>query len=223
MRRIASRRASVICASFSSSAFCRMGGSVFSGSLPLSSSLLSPLPLLSPPPFEAAARAVAANDVSDRNASAPIRTIRAPLLFVVLVFIRPVLAFERAVLLVIAHQPLKLEGGEQLSRVAAVAQVLDLDLQLLLLADDGVDLREPGLPEQVPQPLVEVDQRLPGDEPGGGDQVRAQLARLGAERQRRRSLLGERPAADVLEARRPVRLLGQLAHPFLHLGIARRP
>src|SRR5450631_642554 len=217
MRRIASRRASVICASFSSRAFCRIGGSVLSGSLPFSSSALS---ALSPRLLTAAARAAVASDASDMKESAPARTIRAPMLLVVLVLIRPVLALEGPVFLVIAHQTLKLEGGEQLSRVATVAQVLDLDLQLLLLADDGVDLREAGLPQKIAQPLVQIRQRLPGDEARGGDQVRAQLPRLGAQRQRRGGLFGERATGDVLQPRRPVRLVGQLTHALFHLRIA---
>src|SRR3954469_8274240 len=203
MRRIASRRASVICASFSSSAFCRMGGSVFSGSLAFSSWPWSGLPLLF-----AAANAFAP-EAASANAPTTERTARRDQavcrrLFVVLVLIRPVLTLEGPVLLVIAHQPLKLEGGEQLSRVATVAQVLDLDLQLLLFSDDGVDLGEARLPQEIAQALVQIRQRLVGDQARGRDQVRAQLPRLGAQGQRCRRLLGERPAADVLQPRRPV-------------------
>src|SRR4029079_1761461 len=61
-------------------------------------------------------------------------------LFVVVVLIGPVFALEGPVLLVVAHQPFQLQLREHLGRVAALAQVGDLDLQLLLLADDRVDM-----------------------------------------------------------------------------------
>src|SRR4051794_2552351 len=154
MRRIASRRASVICASFSSSAFCRIGGSVFSGSLAFSSWPWSGFPLLLAAANAFALDAASANAPTTERAARRDQAACRPL-FVVLVLIRPVLALEGPVLLVIAHQPLKLEGGEQLSRIATVAQVLDLDLQLLLLADDGVDLGEASLPQEIAQALVQ--------------------------------------------------------------------
>src|SRR5579871_3181183 len=144
---MASRRAAVTSPSFCSSACWRMGGSVFSGSASALSSPLSFLsPVLSPALFTAAnAGATRASGSVSARAPASRRAASERRLFVVLVFIRPVLAFERPVLFVIAHQSFKLERGEQLGRIAAVAQLLDLDLQLLLLADDGVDLGEAGL------------------------------------------------------------------------------
>src|SRR5213082_2325464 len=60
-------------------------------------------------------------------------------LLVILILVAPMLPFEGPVLLVIAHQAFELELREHVGRVAPVAEVGDLDLELLLLADHGVD------------------------------------------------------------------------------------
>src|SRR5262249_23342523 len=140
MSRMASLRAAVTSFSFSSIACWMAGGSCFSSGAAASS---------------AGADADAAADLDAGFAASAVagsasRASRIALL-VVLVLIRPVLAFERPVFLVVAHQPFELQLGEHLRRIAPLAQVRDLDLELLLLADDGVDLREARLPQHVEQ------------------------------------------------------------------------
>src|SRR4051794_6244312 len=110
---MASRRAAVTCVSRSSMAFSRAGDSglspdsVSSGAadFPLSGLALSASPwaAFSATGLAAHAPAERASESESASAVAPRRQ-----LFVVLVLIRPVLAFERPVLLVVAHQPLEL-------------------------------------------------------------------------------------------------------------------
>src|SRR5262245_54245764 len=113
---MASRRASVTCTSRSLMAYCRAGDSVFSSVASWSGALDFPLPLadFAPAPSGSA------------SPSARIARARARAgLFVVLVHIRPVLALERPILLVVAHQALQGQLGEHVGRVAPVAQVGD--------------------------------------------------------------------------------------------------
>src|SRR6185369_15087845 len=72
------------------------------------------------------------------KATATTRSAIASLLLVILILVGPVLTFEGPVFLVVAHQAFQLQRREQVGGEAALAQVRDLDLQLLLLADDGV-------------------------------------------------------------------------------------
>src|SRR6187551_2378635 len=161
MRPIASRRAAVTSASLSCSVLSSNGGSFTSGSSSASASSAAAFFFLP------TASAVAGSASDHPNVSASASAI---LLLEVLILVRPVLPFERPVFFVVAHQALELQGREQLGRVASLAQVRDLDLQLLLLADDGVDVREPRPAQQLAQPLVQVDERAVGDRAGGGDQ-----------------------------------------------------
>src|SRR5262245_19112086 len=126
---MASRRAAVTCVSRSSMALRRAGGSSFSpsSSAALSFAFALPLPAselggasdaaFSSTGFTAQARPGRASESVRASAVAPRRQ-----LFVILVLIRPVLALERPVLLVIAHQPFELELGEHVRRVAPLAQ-----------------------------------------------------------------------------------------------------
>src|SRR6516165_8413602 len=114
---MASRRAAVTCSSRSSIAFWSAGGMIFS---PFSSvGRLDPALLaagLSAPPD------LDANAAPAGKASASASMPRASqLLFVILVLIRPVLALEGPIFLVVAHQPLELELGEHVGRVAPLA------------------------------------------------------------------------------------------------------
>src|ERR1051325_12174249 len=97
--------------------------------------------------------------------SSPQRTPRTQrpekrILFVILVLIRPVLALEWPILLVVANQAFDVELAEHLGREATPREIGDLDLELLFLADDGVDLAHPGLAQKVSQPPVELTQRF---------------------------------------------------------------
>src|SRR5215831_1020189 len=202
MSRIASLRAEVTSFSFSSIARCRTGGSGFSSVAASSAGLASGL---------------AAKVLVARNNKHTIRALVA--LFVVRVLIRPVLALERPVLLVVAHQAFELELGEHVRWIAALPQVGDLDLELLLLADDRVDLGEPRLAQQLAQPPVQLDERLLGDGARGGHQAGAQASRLGGQPLRLLRLARER-AARADRARRPPHGPEEIAHPVLHVRVA---
>src|SRR5450432_4929610 len=180
MSLMASRRAAVTCSSRSSMAFWRMGEMGFSSvAAGFSGRLDAAFPAGSLAPH------------ASRDA-APVKrhsaTSTTPALFVVLVLIRPVLALEGPILLVVAHEALELQGREHVRRVAPLAQVRDLDLELLLLADDGVDLREARLAQHLAQALVEVEQRLLGDGARRRHEAGPQRARLVGQRLRRDGL-----------------------------------
>src|SRR4051812_40722869 len=131
MRRMASRRAAVTCSSRSSIAFCKAGGMIFS---PFSS-VGRLAPALSATGLSAPPRGLAAHAAPAGNASAsPSMPAARRDLFVVLVLIRPVLALEGPILFVVTHEALELQSREHVGRVAPLAQVRDLDLELLLLA-----------------------------------------------------------------------------------------
>src|SRR5690242_9466633 len=73
-----------------------------------------------------------------------------------LVFVLPVLALERPVLLVVADQALLPQLAVQLGGEAAGGEIADLDVELALLADHGVDLAELGLVEHAARVDVEL-------------------------------------------------------------------
>src|SRR6266852_3643382 len=81
---------------------------------------------LSPPPAPDLDAHAALAGNANVAASASMPAARRPL-FVVLVFIRPVLALEGPILLVVAHEALELQGREHVGRVTPLAQVRDLD------------------------------------------------------------------------------------------------
>src|SRR5882724_7766451 len=191
MSRMASRRAAVTWPSLSSIARCSAGGMTWSASAPGASGTLDvPFPGASLPLAKPGAALV-----TEQTATS---TVRASL-FVVLVLIRPVLALEGPVLLVVAHEALELEGREHVGWVAPLAQVRDLDLELLLLADDGVDLREARLPQHLAQPRVEVEQGLLGDGARRRHEAAPQRARLVGQRLR----LGGLPRVGSMRAHGP--------------------
>src|SRR5258708_3320838 len=160
-RPMASRRAATTCFSFSMIACSSTGDSGLSSAAGAAGA--------------AAARTFPGASSANASAIAAAAAAVTARLFVVRILIRPVLTLERPVLLVVAHQPFQRQLGEHVGRVTAVAQVGDLDLQLLLLADDGVDQRQPRLAQHAAQARVQIHQRRLGDAGRGGDQAGAQL------------------------------------------------
>src|SRR5882724_5057616 len=218
MSRMASRRAAVTCPSRSSIALWSAGGMVFSAVPSLVSGKLAPVLSeagLSGPAF-------AAQLAPARRTSVAVMTPAvSQALFVVLVLIRPVLGLEGPVLLVVAHETLELQGREHVGWIPSLAQVRDLDLELLLLADDGVDLREARLAQHLAQPRVEVEQGLLGDGARRRHEAAPQHARLVGQRLRRDRLARVR-SLRAHGPRRAPRRRQEIAHAILHVGIAFR-
>src|SRR5581483_11740730 len=80
-------------------------------------------------------------------------------LFVVLVLIRPALGLRWPVLLVVADQTFDVQPPEQLGREAAGGEILDLPLELALLADHRVDLAEARAAQHLLDAAAQIDQR----------------------------------------------------------------
>src|SRR5262245_38878732 len=116
-------------------------------------------------------------------------------LLVILILIGPVLAFERPVLLVVSNQPLGMKPAKHLGWKPPFGQISDLDLQLLLLADDGVDLAQARLAQQVAQAALQLEKRVVAERGRGIHEARAKLVRLARELACAARFLGE---GDVL-------------------------
>src|SRR6185436_7264691 len=112
------------------------------------------------------------------SASAVINAGAPGALAIILILVSPVLALVGPVLFVVADEAFHLEAPQQLRRVAPLLEVGDLDLQALLLADDGVDVREAGLAQQAPEAPVQVHQRRLAEGAHRLDQRRPQPPRL---------------------------------------------